>query len=308
VSTHYYRFTRRGTQERRRTPLLEQVLARADASAPVSDWRADAFRVIAGPGDSMPGVGAAALYADKGTIQAASVFLATPVAYVAEMSNVRLPADGILSLDPPEADALAADFNRVWNDAGVRLLAGRRTDLFCVTDAPIAATTCDPEEVLDRHIEEYLPAGAAAARLRQLMSEIEMWLFAHAVNRTRLARGAPAVNGLWIWGGGPALSSLPPIVGWTSGRDPFFQAFATRPMVEGAATGAGAGVAVIGVQPGSDEWRDAEAHRLERSLADLRGGRITRLDLSAGDRCFSIGARSGWRFWRRRRPWWESFA
>jgi hypothetical protein len=304
VSTHYFRFTRYGAVNRQRSQLLERLLARADESTSVTDWRADAFRLIAPKMTSMPGVGAAGLCADIGAVDAASVFLASPVHYIAEMSNVRLPADGILSLRRTEADALAVDFNRVWNDAGVRLIAGRSADLYCLVDQAVDVTTHDPEEVLDQRIENHLPTGTAAARLRQLMSEIEMWLFEHAVNRSRAANAAAAVNGLWLWGGGPALMSLPPVDGWTAGDDPFFSAFAARRESSGAASG----VMVTAAEPGSAEWRDVESSWLERSLADLRSGRIARLDLSAGGRCFSVGARWNWRRWRRHRPWWEHFA
>jgi hypothetical protein len=248
-------------------------------------------------------VGAAAMCAEQGVVDAASVFIATPVHYVAEMSNVRLAADGILSLSRPDADALAADFNRVWHDAGIRLVSGRsQTRLFCLTDRALDVATRDPEDLLDRHIENYLPSGADAPRLRQLMSEIEMWLFEHPVNRTRSAGAAPAVNGLWLWGGGSALASLPPIEGWTAGNDPFFNAFAASRAVPAS------GVIVVDAEPGTDAWRDAESRWLERSFADLRAGRIARLDLSAHDRCFSVKGRWNWRPWRRRRPWWEYLA
>jgi hypothetical protein len=304
VSSHYFRFTSLGAVSRQRSRLLETLLAGADAPVPVIDWRADAYRVIAPPMTVMPGVGAAALCADRGQVQASSVFVATPVHYVAEMSNVRLPADGILSLRQSEAEALAIDFNRVWLDAGIRLLAGHRADLFCVVDQPLSAMTSDPEDVLDRHIENHLPAGAGARPLRRLMSEIEMWLFEHAVNRSRVAQAAPVVNGLWLWGGGAVLAALPSVTGWTAGDDVFFRAFTAGD----APRGANSGVAVIGAQPGTDEWHGAGARWIEESVAHLRAGRIARIDLSAGQRSFSVGARGRWRFWRRRRPWWESFA
>jgi hypothetical protein len=319
VSIHYFRFTRSGAVSRQRSRLLERLLARADASAAVTDWRVDAFRALAPKATFMPGVGAAALYAECGVVEGASVFMATPLHYVAEMNNVRLPADGIQTLRQSEADALAVDFNRVWHDAGIRLLAGRSapqappgggprmgpTHLYCVADQALAATTHDPEYALDRHIENYLPTGAAAPPLRRLMSEIEMWLFDHAVNRTRIADAAAAVNGLWLWGGGPALRSLPPVDGWTAGDDPLFKAFAGP---GDAPARAGSGVVVIAAEPGTDAWREAESRWLESSLADLLSGRIERLDLSAGNRCFSVRARWKWRVWRRHRPWWEFFA
>ena len=208
---------------RRRSRLLEQLLARADSCTRVADWRADAFRIIAPPAAAMPGVAAAALFADQGIVAGASVLMATPVHYLAEMNNVRLPADGILSLHPAEAGELAGDFNRVWHDAGIRLLSGRGAALYCVADQPLQAATHDPEDILDRHIDSHLPAGPDAPRLRRLMSEIEMWLFEHAVNRRRSAAAAPTVSGLWLWGGGPVAGSLPPLAGWMHGRRSVFR-------------------------------------------------------------------------------------
>jgi hypothetical protein len=295
VSTHYFRFTCCGAVKRQRLELLERLLARADAPTAVADWRADGFRLIAPQVTPMPGVAAAALYADFGTVDAGSVFLATPVHYVADMSSVRLPADGILSLSQAEAEVLAVDFNRVWHDAGIRLLAGRRA-LYCAVDQALDATTHDPEGVLDQRIDNHLPTGADGPRLRRLMSEIEMWLFEHAVNRSRTLDAAAAVNGLWLWAGGPALTSLPPVEGWTAGDDPFFSAF---PALPESSSDAASGVVVTA---------DMQPKRLERSLAALRSGRIKRLELSAGGRCFSVGTGWNWRPWRRHRPWWEYFS
>ena len=305
MSIHYYRFTRCGAINRERSPLLERLLARADPPTAVTDWRADAFRLIA-PATPIPGVAAAALFAERGALDVASVFIAAPVRYVAEMSTVRLAADGILSLRLPEADALAADFNRVWDGAGVRLLAGRLTALYCVFDQALSATTHDPEEVRDRHIDDYLPTGSGSPRLRRLMSETEMWLFEHAVNRTRVADSLAAANGLWLWGGGPAATSLPTAQGWSAGDDPLFKALAAGPALPHAA--AGPGVIVVTAQPGTDEWFGMESRWLRRSFAELRAGRIAGIDLSAGGRCFSLRGRWNWRPWRRRRPWWDCFA
>jgi hypothetical protein len=193
------------------------------------------------------------------------------------------------------------------------LLAGSRAELFCITDEPLPVSTYDPEDVLGQHIEMYLPSGECAPRLRQLMSEIEMWLFEHAVNRSRLAAGRPAggspapgaraISGLWLWGAGRALASLPQVSGWTAGDDLLFNSFAAPR----GPRHAGSGVAVCTAEPGTDEWREAQSW-LADSLAELRARRIVRLDLSAGERCFSLSSGGTHRFWRRARPWWESFA
>jgi hypothetical protein len=318
VSIHYFRFNLHDTVDRLRSAPLESLLARADAARETDDWRTDAFRILAPRMDDIPGVGAAAWAAQGGGAASAdktngSVFMATPVHYVAEMSNVRLPVDGLPSLERCDAEKLTADFNRVWGDAGVRLALGSHCDLFCIMDHVRAATTHDPGDARGRHIDNYLPTGEGAPRLRQLMSEIEMWLFEHEVNRDRIARAAPVVNGLWLWGGGAALTTLPRIEGWTAGNDPLFAAWERRVDAAGAIddsplpSPATSGVAVFSAQPGTAQWRDMELNWLQPSLRGLRSGRVERVELSAGHRCFSIGVAWRWRFWRRPRPWWESF-
>jgi hypothetical protein len=135
------------------------------------------------------------------------------------------------------------------------------------------------------------------------MSEIEMWLFAHAVNDGRRARRAPPISGLWLWGGGASAVSLPPVQGWAAGADPLFAAFAGPARIAG---NCGSGVAVITDWPGSAGWRQAERDWLAPAAGELRSGRLKRLHLSAGRRSFSVSARGLLRVWRRPRPWWES--
>jgi hypothetical protein len=301
VSAQYFRFIARAAADPGRSPVLEQLLARADGFVPVSDWRSDAFRIIAPQAACMPAVAAAALCAERGPVEAAWVCMAAPVHYVAEMSNVRFAPDGLLALRLAEAEALALDFNRVWGDSGTRLIAGRSADLYCIFDRALQVTTCDPQDVQNLHIAEYLPIGPDAPVLRRLMSEIEMWLFEHAVNGARGDQGLLPITGLWLWGGGARLASLPKVVGFCAGEDVFFNAF------KGAASGGG-GVIVMPEVPGTGAWHEAESRWLAPAIAHLRSGRISRLDLSAGTRCFSLTARASRRFWRRRKPWWEFFA
>ena len=304
MTAQYFRFLVRAATDPQRCLLLEQLLARAGDFLPVSDWRADGFRIIAPRAARMPAVAPAALFADRGVMEAAWVCLAAPVHYVAEMSDVRLAQDGILALRPDEAEALALDFNRVWSNSGTCLVAGRSAALYCIFDRSLQVTTRDPGEVRNRHIEEYLPAGSDAPVLRRLMSEIEMWLFGHTVNGARAAHGRLPITGLWLWGGGAPIASLPQVEGFCAGDDAFFNAFPDEAPDEGSRSG----VIVVPEVPGSDAWQNAEQRWLKPAVAQLRSGRISRLDLSAGARCFGVTARGSRRFWRRRKPWWEYFA
>jgi hypothetical protein len=302
VSSQYFRFNAPKAAQRR-SPFLEQLLARADLSVSMSDWRAEAFRAIAPPGASMPSIAATALCAERGAVEAAWVCLASPVHYVAEMTRVRLAEDGMLSLTPAAAEGFASDFNRIWKDTGICLTAAGSTQLFCLFDRPLAVAMRDPREVLGQSIEEYLPVGEDAARLRQLISETEMWLFEHVVNGARGQSGLPVVNGLWFWGGGAPLSVLPKVLGWVGGNDVFFNAFGVR---EDA--GSGSGVVVTAGEPGSDQWRDIESRWLRPAVAQLRAGRISRLEISVEDRRFTLTSLALRRFWRRKKPWWEFLA
>ena len=295
---HYYRFRLEGPNPQR-VSLLERLLARADSGSVIEDWRADAYRCIAPDAQPMPGIAATALLAEGIAAHGASVYLATPVHYAAETSSVRLSADGVLALQAAEAAALSAEFNRIWHDAGVRLLAGRSSRLYCVFEQSLEAITQDPQRLLGQPIENFLPAGGDARRLRRLMSEIEMWLFEHAVNRSR---ESVAVTGLWLWGGGGLIQSLPRVSAWTFGHDVFFEPLGAS-AVRHATT---SGVAVSEAQPGSPGWRDSE-QLLAQSAAAWRGGRLERLELCAGDRRVSVGPAGRWRWWRSRRPWWEHF-
>jgi hypothetical protein len=291
------------------------MLARADESGILTDWRAAAFAVLA-PGTAMPAIAPLALRSagiappagspapGSPSPEAAWVCMATPVHYLAELSNVRFAGDGILTLDADEACALARDFTVLWRGAGVHLWAVA-SRLFCAFDAPLEVITQDPEAARGRHLQSLLPAGRDAARLRRLMSEMEMWLFDHAVNHRRKERSHLPISGLWLWGGGAPLDCLPVVHGGAAGEDVLCDAYpagSERPGRERLAD-----VMVIQAVPGSQAWSGLESHWLEPTLADLRRGRLERLDLSAGEKRHSLSARWRRRFWRRARPWWEYF-
>lgn len=287
-----------------RAELLERVLCRADERPGSADWRRDAFQRIAPAGEAYPDVAPAALYAALGAGEASAasaVYLATPVHYLPTMSSVRLAEDGVLAVDADEAGRLALDFNRVFA-GGPRLLAAPSGALFCAFDRPLAAVTRDPVDVAGGDIGRFQAEGPDARRLRALTSEIEMWLFDHAVNRARAARRLAPIDGLWLWGGGVPLARAPRLAGWTGGADPLFAALDPR---AGFAADGGSGVVCAEATPGSDGWPAVERRWLAPALAALAARRLAAIEVSAGLRVFRLGARERLRFWRRRRPWWE---
>jgi hypothetical protein len=298
----YFRITARGEPPHVRVPSLERVLARADAPTDAADWRAQAFRLIAAEGVPAPSVASAALAPNAGRAPSSWVLMATPVHMLAGLTSVSLASDGILELEPAEADALAADFGQVFGAGEVSLERGRDALLLCRFDAPLRVTTSAPEEAAGHDIWAHLPRGGDAPRLQRLSSEIEMWLFDHAVNRRRRAAQRPVITGLWLWGAGAADAEPPAVLGWTAGEDALFGSFARAARYPGAAT---SGVVAVPDWPGTPAWRDVEEHWLDPALADLSAGRLESIALSAQRRCVWVNARALRRFWRRARPWWE---
>jgi len=300
----YFRFAAHGSDAPQRSPLLERLLARTSQCVALQDWRSDAFRVLSFEAASMPAVAPAALKGVSPEVSGKWVCIATPLDLRAGMTNVTLPANGIVRLRPAESGMLAADFNRVFTGAGVRMAVARGDVLLCVFDRALEVATVDPEAVAGRDVFAFQPAGSDSAVLRRLMSEIEMWLFGHEVNRLRADAALQPVSGLWLWGGGPTIPMLPAVHGWTSGQDPFFAAFGE---VTQFPSESGSGVVVSTVYPGSDGWDAMQGRWLSPAVEALKRGRIKRLDLSAGDKRLSVGADWNLKFWRRKRPWWESF-
>jgi hypothetical protein len=333
LSVVYLRFPLHSAAPRERAGLLERLLARATrlpspGGGTGGNWRIDALRLLLAPGGA-PGCGAApagptaryplaplALRADAGDVRGAWTMFATPLHCTATMSSVRLPPSGILRLDAAEAAALAGDFARVFGSTRWRLIAGRSGALFAVHDEPLAVHTHDPADALDQDVWPFMPAGAGAATLRRLMSEIELWLFDHEINRARQARALAAITGLWLWDGGVPLAALPTLRGWAAGGDAFFSTLAlpAAPPASGGADCIAAdahcasrGVIVVDDPPGTAGWRDAESRWLRPLLLDMRRGRLAAIRLSAGAACLQVEPGWRWRLWRRVRPWWECF-
>ena len=308
MSTLHLRLADRLPPGRLRAPGLELMLG-GTASVLAVDWRQDAFASIS-VGSAAPSVAGAALFAACGSMPGRWACLASPVHLLAGLTDVRMPADGILELQTTEAGGLADDFTLVFADAGARLVAGPGSQLFCIFDRVLDVVTHDPAAAIDRDMFGLQPAGVDAPRLKRLMSEVELWLHEHAVNRERTARGAAVITGLWLWGGGPTLQTLPEVRGWTSGADPLFAAFGSEaalppPQPDGRRA---AGVLVCDVPPGVPQWADFELRWLDPVAAALRRHEFERVTLSLGERMVSVTRVPRWRFWRRARPWWESLA
>ena len=75
---------------------------------------------------------------------------------------------------------------------------------------PADTVLTPPHDITDRPVADYLPKGAGAERLRDLMAKAADILARHRINEARRASGKPPASSVWFWGQGkrPAVPTL----------------------------------------------------------------------------------------------------
>jgi hypothetical protein len=63
-------------------------------------------------------------------------------------------------------------------------------------------STSTPDAAALNELRDVVPQGKDGARLRSLMTELQMVLHDHPVNDERERRGLPTANAIWLWGAG----------------------------------------------------------------------------------------------------------
>jgi len=104
--------------------------------------------------------------------------------------------------------------------------------------------TVPPHDILDREVIDHMPKGIGADRIIKLMSDSQIFMKEHAVNRERRERGLLPANSIWLWG---------------QGKKPHFPAYYERFGVRGAVVAAVDLVKGIGALAGFDTPRVAGA-------------------------------------------------
>jgi hypothetical protein len=186
-------------------------LARFGRRAVLSDgWRAWLARA-AGRAELAAAAPAcvAALCTDEGAGQ--FLWLATPLHLVTGLTSLHLEQRGLLRLPMMTLRALAEDFRKVFHGSGFKLEPLMSGGFLAVGPAVTDAATVEPARCIGMDIGAALPAAAA---LRQLGAEMELWLHEHPVNLARFERGQLPISTLWLWGGGSTAPRSPaPAVG-----------------------------------------------------------------------------------------------
>ncbi len=314
-----------------RLPALEQWLARGERQSVADGWRPWLQRELGGPGLSAAAPAAIAAAALASPPAGGSLWLATPVHFIAGLDTVRVHPAGLLQLDAAEQEALQRDFARDFAGSGCHMhVTGRRELLLALPHDAGSVRSDDPSLWLGADPRDGLPSGTGADPLRRLGAELEMWLHRHPINEARAAGGQLGVNALWLWGGGVPLArggGAAPVPKAESAT----VAWADELYVDGLARHAGfrvqplprrwppggsgnepSGLLLVvpapGAATGPDSLAAIERDWIAPALGQWRRGDVDELTLLAGRSAVTLRRprlRSWWRALSPSRPWWE---
>ena len=241
-------------------------------------------------------------------------WLATPMHWQAGLASVHVPADAILSLSEHDSDELVTAFAQVFGGDGLELRRVAAMQWLLGGLETPGAQAAEPARMLGATLDDAAIAGAGAATLRRLGSEIQMWLHDLPLNRRREQAGLPRISALWLWGGGVTRRD-----GIARSESPFDAGAALEfcsadPWVRAVCALAGASCSVPEAELSRtlaramttgpmQLWVLASWERTayEQAVAALQGGTIDRLTVLGNDRATTLVARDRWRFWRPRR-------
>lgn len=124
---------------------------------------------------------------------------ADPVHLRFHHERIVLADAGAFDLDEADADALIAALNETFPDIGeFRRTTPRRWHLRLNAPTPHAALPLSA--MAGKRVDRERSAQHSA--LTPWLNEVQMFLHGHPVNQRRESAGQPAINSLWVWGGG----------------------------------------------------------------------------------------------------------
>lgn len=144
---------------------------------------------------------------------------ADPVHLTPVRDHLRLLAGDPLTAD--EAGALAASCNGILAEHGLALEVTVPQRWYLRATRALNFSAGAPEAVIGCDVFLMLPAGPDGGFVRRVLTELQMVLHDHPVNRARARAGHLSVNSLWPWGGGVLPASSPThALPWLRSDDP----------------------------------------------------------------------------------------
>ncbi len=128
--------------------------------------------------------------------------LLTPVHWHVGRDQVTLGDPAELGLDAAASCALFEAARDLFESEGFVLAWGAPLRWYAAHESLVELPCASLDRVIGRNVDRWLPGSARARLVRRLQSEVQMQLYAHAVNEEREARGQLDVNSFWLSGCG----------------------------------------------------------------------------------------------------------
>lgn len=250
---------------------------------------------------------------------------ADPVHLRFHQERIILADAGAFELEDDEALAIIESLNAEFADIG-QFHAATARRWYLRLKAPVNHNSAPISAVAGRRVDSELPKGDST--LTRWLNEVQMFLHLHPINERRQAEGKPAVNSMWLWGGGeigePAISPTPKFSSvWTD--NPLAAGLARHLQIPlhapaknlSAVLAEGGNSPLLVIDPllqcvlyeNGDGWRQAFAS-LETDyfipLKNALGRQIDRIDLIAptiyGQLHYTVTAGERWKFWKKTQP------
>jgi hypothetical protein len=125
-----------------------------------------------------------------------------PVHLRVARESVTLVDSTLFDLNESEAQAVIASLNAHFAGDGLAFICPHPKRWYVRGRAAPRLHTVSCGEVAGRDVQTHLPTGPDAREWHRIFNEVQMLLHGHAVNEARESRGMPAVNSVWLWGGG----------------------------------------------------------------------------------------------------------
>ncbi|HEY0943043.1 MAG TPA: hypothetical protein VGE08_23360 [Steroidobacter sp.] len=149
---------------------------------------------------------------------------AQPIHFAAGLDRLTtIPLHGAARMSAAERAALSPTLADHLQSTGIQLHEGADGEWLLRSEEPLQVQTVTPEFAAENPRADILPTGRDAGSLRRLMTEMQMLLHDHPVNRSRERRGLPAMNAIWVHGEGMLSDVTPQSLPEASGDDVYLQ-------------------------------------------------------------------------------------